>query len=140
MRVVHLAAVPDRQLVVDAGYMGAPTVGLEKLDSDQAEAAVQAVLAAYRSSAAAEAGGRYGAGSSSGGEAGAGRQAAAPRLAAIMAGEVGGANGLEPLVAASRLGLPVVDGDLMGRAFPELQVWRWGEAAAGSDELACSCA
>ena len=44
-----------------------------------------------------------------------------------MAGEVGGGNGLEPLVVASRLGLPAVDGDLMGRAFPELQVGeeRW---------------
>ena len=125
MRVVAPAAVPDGQPVVDAGYMGAPTVGLEKLDSDQAEAAVQAVLGAHRSAAAAEAGGS--AGSGSGGEAVPSWQAA-PRLAAIMAGEVGGGNGLEPLMVASKLGLPVVDGDLMGRAFPELQVggeWWW---------------
>lgn len=45
-----------------------------------------------------------------------------PALAAVLAGEVGGGNGIEPLVVGSRLGVPVVDGDLMGRAFPELQV------------------
>lgn len=44
-------------------------------------------------------------------------------MAAYMAGlQVGGGNCLEPLVVGSSLGLPVVDGDLMGRAFPELQV------------------
>jgi DUF917 family protein len=31
-------------------------------------------------------------------------------------------NGIEPLLAAASLGLPVIDADLMGRAFPELQV------------------
>ena len=53
MRVVAPAAVPDWQLVVDAGYMGAPTVGLEKLDSDQADAAVEAAAAAERAVLAA---------------------------------------------------------------------------------------
>lgn len=36
-----------------AGFMGAPTVGLEKLDSDQAEAAARASLQAYRARRAA---------------------------------------------------------------------------------------
>ena len=39
-----------------------------------------------------------------------------------MSGEVGGGNGVGALLLAARLGLPAVDGDLMGRAFPELQV------------------
>jgi DUF917 family protein len=43
-------------------------------------------------------------------------------LVALIPGEVGGGNGLEPLTIGSRMGLPVVDGDYMGRAFPELQV------------------
>jgi len=34
----------------------------------------------------------------------------------------GGSNALIPLVCALQLGLPVVDGDGMGRAFPELQM------------------
>ena len=39
IRVVSPASLPPEGLVVDAGFMGAPTVGLEKLDSHQAEAA-----------------------------------------------------------------------------------------------------
>eukprot|EP00755_Sulcionema_specki_P033372 Sspe_Gene.100598::Locus_75282_Transcript_1_1_Confidence_1.000_Length_2935::g.100598::m.100598 len=36
----------------------------------------------------------------------------------IMLVEVGGTNALEPMVAAAELGVPVVDADGMGRAFP----------------------
>jgi DUF917 family protein len=36
--------------------------------------------------------------------------------------EIGGLNALLPIAAAAELGLPVVDGDGMGRAFPELQM------------------
>jgi DUF917 family protein len=36
--------------------------------------------------------------------------------------EIGGMNGIEPLLVAAAMGLPVVDADLMGCAFPELQV------------------
>jgi len=37
-----------------------------------------------------------------------------------MAGEIGGWNGIVPAVWAARIGLPVVDADGMGRAFPEI--------------------
>lgn len=36
--------------------------------------------------------------------------------------EIGGVNSTIPLIVASTLGLPVLDGDGMGRAFPELQM------------------
>ena len=39
-----------------------------------------------------------------------------------MSIEIGGMNGIDPLLTAAVLELPVVDADLMGRAFPELQV------------------
>ena len=42
---------------------------------------------------------------------------------ATVPGEIGGGNGLEALVVAADMGLPVVDADFMGRAFPELQVF-----------------
>ncbi len=41
---------------------------------------------------------------------------------AIIPGEIGGANSMAPLCVAALTGLPVVDGDGMGRAFPELQM------------------
>jgi DUF917 family protein len=43
-------------------------------------------------------------------------------LSAVMSCEIGGGNGLEPLAIGARMGLPIVDADFMGRAFPELQV------------------
>jgi len=39
-----------------------------------------------------------------------------------MPAEIGGSNALLPCAAASLLAMPIVDGDLMGRAFPELQM------------------
>src|SRR5262245_4199834 len=39
-------------------------------------------------------------------------------VAALMAGEIGGGNGMVPGTWAARMGLPVVDADGMGRAFP----------------------
>jgi hypothetical protein len=44
------------------------------------------------------------------------------RFTAVMSVEIGGGNGLAPFLAAARLGLPVVDADAMGRAFPEAQM------------------
>jgi DUF917 family protein len=40
----------------------------------------------------------------------------------IAIGEIGGGNAISPLVGAAESGLPVVDADPMGRAFPELQM------------------
>ena len=44
------------------------------------------------------------------------------RFRAVMALEIGGGNGIQPLMAAAHLGLPVVDADTMGRAYPEAQM------------------
>ena len=41
---------------------------------------------------------------------------------AIACEEIGGANSMEPLIAGALAGLPVVDADGMGRAFPEMQM------------------
>lgn len=40
----------------------------------------------------------------------------------LMAAEIGGANAFTPLWAAAMLGLPVLDADTIGRAFPQLQM------------------
>ena len=44
------------------------------------------------------------------------------RFRAIMALEIGGGNGLQPFMVAALMGLPVVDADSMGRAYPEAQM------------------
>jgi DUF917 family protein len=40
----------------------------------------------------------------------------------VIPGEIGGANAINPMIVAAQSGLPVIDGDGMGRAFPELQM------------------
>src|SRR5438132_4296887 len=44
------------------------------------------------------------------------------KFCAVMPLEIGGGNGIQPLMAAAHLGLPVVDADTMGRAYPEAQM------------------
>src|SRR6202048_5281024 len=41
---------------------------------------------------------------------------------AVMSLEIGGGNGIQSLMAAAHLGVPVVDADTMGRAYPEAQM------------------
>lgn len=43
-------------------------------------------------------------------------------IAAVMSGEIGGSNGVEPVAWAAQLGVPLLDADGMGRAFPEVQM------------------
>src|ERR671935_1987202 len=44
------------------------------------------------------------------------------RFRAVMSLEIGGGNSIQPFMAAAILNLPVIDGDCMGRAFPEAQM------------------
>ncbi|HUY97821.1 MAG TPA: DUF917 domain-containing protein [Verrucomicrobiae bacterium] len=92
--LVELDEVPDSACCADAGGMGAPTVGVEKLASGDEH--VRAFLAL---------------------ETALGRP-----LTHVICGEAGGSNSTLPFVVAAHLGRPLVDGDAMGRAFPELQM------------------
>ena len=42
------------------------------------------------------------------------------RFSAVMSYEIGGSKGVQPLLAADYMGLPLVDADAMGRAFPDV--------------------
>ncbi len=44
------------------------------------------------------------------------------KVDAICPCEIGGSNAFIPLILAAQTGLPVVDADMIGRAFPELQM------------------
>ena len=92
--IIQADDVPDDALVCAVGGMGAPTVSNEKLQAgNEIETAVRALEDHLRQ-----------------------------KIHAIVIGEIGGGNAIGPMVAALQLGLPVVDGDGMGRAFPELQM------------------
>lgn len=86
--------LPDDACVLPVAMMGAPTVMVEKLPSaDQIVVAVK-TLARYLG----------------------------VRPTHVASIEAGGVNSTVPIIAAAQLGLPLVDGDGMGRAFPELQM------------------
>ncbi|MGB3438262.1 MAG: DUF917 domain-containing protein [Actinophytocola sp.] len=92
--LVTVDEVPPDAVVVPVSMLGAPTVGTEKLPNGTE------LLAALRALERA-------------------RGAEATHLVPI---EIGGMNSLVPLALAAETGLPVVDGDAMGRAFPEAQM------------------
>jgi DUF917 family protein len=92
--VVELESLPGDGVVMPLGHIGAPTVSLEKLDSG---------LEAQRIRERVEI------------------ELGRP-VVAVMASEIGGANGVLPVAWAARLGVPLIDADAMGRAFPEVQM------------------
>lgn len=94
VELVSLDDVPADACVMPVGMMGAPTVMIEKLPSTEQVGDGVTALARYL-----------------------GKQ---PTHVACI--EAGGVNSTLPFVAAAQLGLPLIDGDGMGRAFPELQM------------------
>ncbi len=82
----------DRIAVVS--NQGAPLVGQERLTDSRVIARAVALMAEYTGQG----------------------------FRAVMALEIGGGNGIQPMMAAARLRLPVVDADCMGRAYPEAQM------------------
>jgi DUF917 family protein len=94
VELVPPADLPDDASVFPVAMMGAPTVMVEKTPSTERIGDTVAALAEHLG--------------------------VTPTHIACI--EAGGVNSTFPLVAAAQLGLPVVDGDGMGRAFPELQM------------------
>ena len=94
VRVLPLAALPDDAWIGEVGGIGAPVVGVEKIEEGGE---------CFRAMRAVEA-------------------AAGVKMSALISAEIGGANSIEPIIAAAYAGLPVIDGDGMGRAFPEVQM------------------
>lgn len=59
-------------------------------------------------------------------------------VTAVMATEIGGSNGVGPAAWAARLGLPLVDADTMGRAFPEATMTSTNVAQVGGGPVVMS--
>ena len=85
--------LPEDSRVVCVGGIGAPTVGIEKVRDLQSYHALRAI-----------------------------EEYTGVKATALISNEIGGSNSVEPLIPAAMTGLPVVDADGMGRAFPELQM------------------
>jgi DUF917 family protein len=93
MTVVSLDELPNDALGVSVGGMGAPVIGIERIiRGDEALTALRRL-----------------------------EQRLGRPVTHVVPGEVGGSNSTIPLVVGAQSGLPVVDADGMGRAFPELQ-------------------
>jgi DUF917 family protein len=90
--LVDLDELPDDALIMPCAGIGATTVILEKFENGDEGTRLREHLQFMT-----------------------GR-----RVAALMAIEIGGGNGLLPITWAARIGLPVVDADGIGRAFPEV--------------------
>ncbi|WP_327092898.1 DUF917 domain-containing protein [Nonomuraea sp. NBC_01738] len=108
VRVIGADELPEGALVLPSSMMGAPTVFVEKLPSGGGNAAAFRALEEHL-----------------------GRTAYA-----VMPTECGGLNSMIPLMLGAQLGLPVVDADGMGRAFPELQMQTFGVLGVSGSPMA----
>jgi uncharacterized protein len=90
--LVDLDELPDDELIMPCGMIGAPTVSIEKILGGDEGGRLRENLEFMT-----------------------GR-----KVAALMPAEIGGSNGLVPISWAAKIGLPVLDADGMGRAFPEV--------------------
>ena len=87
MPLVDLEELPDEALLMPCGGVGAPTVSIEKIESGDEGGRLREMVETLWNR----------------------------RVVALMSAEIGGSNGIIPVVWAARIGLPVVDADGMGR-------------------------
>src|SRR5215212_4020818 len=93
-QILDPTEVPNDAWIVGSGGIGAPTVSVEKLRRGDEEYRALRVLEGHLG----------------------------VRFDGIVPMEVGGGNSIRPIIAAAQAGIPTVDADGMGRAFPELQM------------------
>ncbi len=107
VRLIDAEDVPDDALVIPSAMMGAPAVMLEKLpNGSEPEVSFRAL------------------------EKFLGREAFG-----VISIEAGGINSCIPIYTAASLGLPLIDGDGMGRAFPELPMVSFGIGGVSSTPM-----
>ena len=94
VNLIDVDQLADDALVVPVAMMGAPTVMTEKLPQGDE------LVTAFRQL----------------------ENLMGRKIDAVLCGEAGGVNSTTPFVVAAATGLPLVDGDGMGRAYPELQM------------------
>ncbi|KAG9235391.1 hypothetical protein BJ875DRAFT_459241 [Amylocarpus encephaloides] len=95
MRIVDISSLPKDSLLMPVVCMGSPMIGVERPGGNLAQNALDGML----------------------------RHIGKEDLSGIVCVEVGGANGIGNLIVGSSSAhdVPLVDGDLMGRAFPSFE-------------------
>ncbi|MDE3175424.1 MAG: DUF917 domain-containing protein [Pseudomonadota bacterium] len=110
VRLVDVESFADDALIAPVCMMGAPTVMTEKLpQGDEIVVALRKL-----------------------------EKVLGRKVDAVLCGEAGGMNSTTPFVAAAVAGLPLIDGDGMGRAFPELQMTTFGMHGVSATPMALS--
>ncbi len=94
IQMLDPSEVPDDAFVVPTAMMGAPTVLIEKIANGNEFEVIIKHLEKYTGQ----------------------------KVFATLPIEAGGVNSMLPFAVAAKLGIPIVDCDGMGRAFPELQM------------------
>lgn len=89
--LISLAELDDKEFVVPLGIIGAPLVLVEKMLSGREFLALFEIL----------------------------EETFEKKITTIMPFEIGGASAFIPIIVAAQFGIPVLDADMMGRAFPE---------------------
>lgn len=108
VRLISADEVPDGAFIMPTASMGAPTILAEKGVGTTEFDTLFSMVSAY-----------YG-----------------KTVYATMPIEAGGVNSMLPIAAAARLGIPLVDADGMGRAFPELQMVTFTIGGASATPMA----
>jgi len=94
VRLVNLSDLPDDGVIMPVGMIGAPSVSIEKLSSGSEISTLKDAVETVMGSP----------------------------VVALMVSEIGGGNGLLPVAWAAISGLPLLDADGMGRAFPQVDM------------------
>jgi len=94
VKLITMEEIGEDDLVVPVSSIGAPTVGVEKIPSERELTAPLELL----------------------------EKVLGKKAKAVMPIEIGGSNSLIPVAAAAKKGIPLLDADAMGRAFPESQM------------------
>jgi DUF917 family protein len=94
VRLVTLDDLPAEGMIMPVGMIGAPSVSIEKLTSGTEIDTLRAAV----------------------------EELTGQPVIALMVSEIGGGNGLLPVAWAARTGLPLLDADGMGRAFPQVDM------------------
>src|SRR5579883_992043 len=94
VKMIDVDAIRDDDLVVPCAMMGAPTVMVEKIPQGEE------ILVAFRKL----------------------ERFLGKKIGAILCAEAGGLNSTIPFAIGAMTGIPVIDGDGMGRAYPEIQM------------------